>query len=200
MTECHTISDNSTNNTTNNSPTTINLNLNMNLNFYGNENIDHITSNPEYLLDCLKTVASHGIPDLIEKIHLNKDVPENHNVEFQREHKPSKMKVYKDVNGTPEWVVRDGKTVIDELITKGRRIIENGNKQHLVLSSNPTLDEKELFDHRFQKLSDVSSKKKGVYCPIRNEVLNKFKNDKQRRKISRKTADRQQVTPESAPV
>jgi hypothetical protein len=88
------------------------------------------------------------------------------------------MFVYQETDeNNAEWVVRNARDVLDELIFKGRDIIIKHNQQHLVLSATPTSDEKEVFDQRMGKLSEIKLKKKGVFAPVRNNLLNRFKNE-----------------------
>lgn len=155
----------------NHSPTTININV------YGKEDLDHVLSDPEFLHKCFKSLKLKGVPDLIEKIHLNDLVPQNHNVKFKREHYPAKMYVLqeKEDGQKPEWVVRCANEVLDELILKGRDIIVKHNQHHLVLSANPSSDESAYVDQKQQQACDIGNKKRGVYAPIKNDLHNRFK-------------------------
>ena len=72
----------------------------------------------------MRTLATNGIPDLAEKIFLNKDVPENRNVKLKRQHYPATMKVYKNNSqGVPAWQDQTLKPVIAKMINKSLNVI-----------------------------------------------------------------------------
>jgi hypothetical protein len=56
---------------------------------------------------------------LIEKIHYNKDYPENHNLRC----KSLKNKVFEKYNNA-QWTLCDASNTLDELIKKGYKILE----------------------------------------------------------------------------
>ena len=186
----HNQSHNTTNHSNNTTNTTNNTNTNCHntnspviniqtLNVFGNESIDHVIQDPEFLLKCLKAINLNGIPDLIEKIWLNKDVPENQNLKLQREHHPKVMSVYTDeTSDTPIWVNKSANEVLETLISKGHDLLVRHNDQYLTLSVRPSVDEQETFDLRMNRLSNITSKKRGVYIPIRDNILLKFRTSK----------------------
>ena len=64
----HTTNNNS-NNTTNNTTNNYNIqNLTVNIVPFGEENISHVENDPELLTNCLKSLSTDGIPNLIKAI------------------------------------------------------------------------------------------------------------------------------------
>ena len=114
--------------------TTINNtnNNNIQLNNYGSEDLSHIT-------DALKTyLIKHpfgAIQKLIEKIHFNRDKPENINLMITNK-RDNKISVYED----GKWVYRNKKKTIQRLID---------NKYYILDDHYNDIDEKELsqFNH-----------------------------------------------------
>ena len=114
--------------------TTINNtnNNNIQLNNYGSEDLSHIT-------DALKTyLIKHpfgAIQQLIEKIHFNRDKPENINLMITNK-RDNKISVYED----GKWVYRNKKKTIQRLID---------NKYYILDDHYNDIDEKELsqFNH-----------------------------------------------------
>lgn len=104
------------NNTTSHNNTTINNTYNIQLNNFGQENMSCLT--PELLTFCL-TNPKKGMSSLIEKIHYNKDYPENHNLRC----KSLKNNIFERFVDT-QWMLCDASNTLDELIKKGYRILE----------------------------------------------------------------------------
>lgn len=100
------------NNTTINNGNTYNIQLNN----FGNENMSCLT--PELLTFCL-TNPKKGMSSLIEKIHYNKDYPENHNLRC----KSLKNNIFERFTDA-QWTLCDASNTLDELIKKGYRILE----------------------------------------------------------------------------
>lgn len=103
-------------NNTNSHNTTINNTYNIQLNSFGQENMSYLT--PELLTFCL-TNPKKGMSSLIEKIHYNKDYPENHNLRC----KSLKNNIFERFVDT-QWTLCDASNTLDELIKKGYRILE----------------------------------------------------------------------------
>lgn len=175
------------NNTTNNAhcqntncENTYNCPITINLNVYGNERIDYIEENTELLTKHLKEVSRNGIPDLIERIFLNKEVPENHNVKLKREHHPKLFEVFVS-NGTEggEWKHMKADEIINDMIHKGLDIMIRQNGNMLSVSNNPTSKERDDFDWRNNTINNIKTKKRGSrYVPIRDMVMTRFRESK----------------------
>jgi hypothetical protein len=106
----------STNTSIINNNTTINNTYNIQLNNFGQENMSCLT--PELLTYCLSN-PKKGMSSLIEKIHYNKDYPENHNLRC----KSLKNNIFERFVDT-QWTLCDASNTLDELIKKGYRILE----------------------------------------------------------------------------
>jgi hypothetical protein len=106
----------STVNTNSHNNTTINNTYNIQLNNFGQENMACLT--PELLTYCL-TNPKKGMSSLIEKIHYNKDYPENHNLRC----KSLKNNIFERFVDA-QWTLCDASNTLDELIKKGYRILE----------------------------------------------------------------------------
>ena len=94
-----------------------NTNNNIQLNNYGSEDLSHIT-------DALKTyLIKHpfgAIQQLIEKIHFNRDKPENINLMITNK-RDNKISVYED----GKWVYRNKKKTIKRLIDNKYYILDD---------------------------------------------------------------------------
>jgi hypothetical protein len=169
---------NTTNTTNTNSHNTTNTTISpiININIYGRENLEYINNNPDFMLNCLKNIDTHGIPDLIEKVHLNDDYPENKNIKHKREHYPSKMMIYTEKDGVEQWVETDGSIVLDELVKNGTNLIIKLNSQVLTFSATSTTDELDRYEMRKDKIYAIKEKKRGKYASVRNEVATRIKN------------------------
>ena len=166
--------------TTNSHNTTNNINITININPLGEENIKQVEEQLDLLTNCLKNILGDGIPNIIEKIHLNPEIPENKNVTLQRIKKPSTMNVYeRDDNGEPKWVEKDMNATLDNLISKGLNLL----KKHHHSTTPPindamTMEQREILDQRNERISKIDRKSRGNYRSVRDNVLNKFKDDR----------------------
>lgn len=182
-TETHTNSHNT--NTTNNynQPITINQTINV----FGKEDLTKVLNDKEFLTKCLKDVLRDGIPNLIEKIYLNPNIPENHNIRLKTAKYPPQVEV---VIGTND----DGKPIVEmkDAFELYEYIIKNKGTSLLVIHkddlyreiSKPTTDESETYGQRGKKLADINSKKKGVYGTVRNGVHAKFRTAQLRERVA----------------
>jgi hypothetical protein len=88
----------------------------FNLNSYGHENVSHLSQ--ELLSYCINN-PKKGMTSLIESIHYNQDVPENHNLRC----KSLKRNIFEKYI-EPNWILCDASNTLDDLIRKGYRILE----------------------------------------------------------------------------
>lgn len=89
------------------------INVQINLNNYGQETLSHIT--PLFLRECLFE-CEHGIKKYLDKVHFDKEVPENRNVRI----KSIKSKLLEHlING--KWMACDKNAKLDEMIQRGYR-------------------------------------------------------------------------------
>ena len=114
---------------------------NIQLNNYGSEDLSHIT-------DALKTyLIKHpfgAIQQLIEKIHFNRDKPENINLMITNK-RDNKISVYED----GKWVYRNKKKTIQRLID---------NKYYILDDHYNDIDEKELSEFNHTNYKSFSEK------------------------------------------
>ena len=90
---------------------------NIFINNHGHENLDYITSK---YLDKLLDMPYGAIPKLIKDIHFHPKHPENHNVKITNKKLPYAT-IYKD----SQWVIKDKKEVIENMVDNGFNMIES---------------------------------------------------------------------------
>ena len=92
-------------------------NKTITINSYGNESIDHLSS--EYFKDLI-SLPYTAVQKLIKDIHCNPHVPENHNL--RKRNKKDKFIEYYDGK---KWKVEDKKKKLDHLVDMTFTILEN---------------------------------------------------------------------------
>lgn len=85
------------------------------LNNMGEETMKHI--NNEFLMHCLMN-ANNGVGAFLEKLHFDKEVPENKNIRI-KSHRDNILEKYSD----NKWVPCDKNSTIDDIIRKGYKIL-----------------------------------------------------------------------------
>jgi hypothetical protein len=142
--QAQTINNANTINQTNNNN---NITMNIQINNFGSENKSHVT--PEFLDACLRNIGSDGVQQYIEKIHLDPEVPENHNVRIK-----SRKRDQLSVRQKDSWLVRDknhaiGHMIYNSCIDLGGRYLESPVKKE---------DEEIHFQYIIQKLMQIKNK------------------------------------------
>jgi hypothetical protein len=182
-------SHNTTNTTTNSHNQNINIEtLNVvQLRLFGDEFTSHVENDHEFMTKCLKDVLSQGIPDLVNKIYFNPAVPENRNAKLEREHKPSRVMVFtQEGDENPQWKPKDLNEVVSKMIDKGCTLLVKHNNTLFCVDAQGdfarqlSTDEKELYDFRSDRISSIKNKKRGLYGSIKNNVIIKAKEAKER--------------------
>jgi Zinc finger, C2H2 type len=148
--------------------TNINIQPQINNHFYilpyGYENMEHITH--EYLLNLYdETRMWNAIPKLVKDIHLNKEHPENMNLQL----KNSWKEIFQCKRDYDEWISFNSKTVTDDLIADKGEIIHKffeQNKQNL--TSNQTKNHTDL-------QSNLKSNK-DYQLFLKKKIMEMFKN------------------------
>ena len=84
---------------------------------FGKENLGFLT---EDFLQSVIIEPEEGILRLIEKVHFNKDVPENQNIQFKNKKEP-----YIDIFNGKKWEKQDKKTAIQNIITTKKDIMDD---------------------------------------------------------------------------
>lgn len=142
--QSQTIINNTTNNTTNN------ITIQTTINNFGQETTQHLTE--DFLSYCILNPRK-GMSKLIENIHYNPDIPENHNIRC-KSLKQNTFEKYID----SEWRICDATNTLDELIRKGYRILNTHYTDNIL--NDPSIYEDEhkmLVYEKFRFLSDTSS-------------------------------------------
>lgn len=146
---------------------------------FGNEDLQSIKEDTEFLKNCMRTLDKNGIVDMFERVHLNDDLPQNKNVRFKKAHHPPKLMVFskdpKKPQDNPSWKLVDAVDYGDIIVLKYLNVIVKENKDQLILPENPTIDEQIDHDIRYRKITNVKEKKRGVYAPIRRKIIEKIK-------------------------
>jgi hypothetical protein len=144
------------------------------LRYFNSENVKHIESDKDYLLQCLVTKDIVGI---IKNIHFDKEHPENFNIRL-RSTKKNLMEIF-DNN---EWIINDLDDALDELINKVYRILvffSYRNKELIISDSS----EEEYYEMR-EWLETVYNNNV-LRKPLKRKLLILFmnNNDKSKNKV-----------------
>lgn len=120
-------------------PHTVNLTINNTNNFqlnnFGNENVEYM--NPDFLMTCFNK-GLHGVIEMINMTHFDKDHPENHNIRLR-----SINNKLVEVMHDNEWIAKDMTTTLNKIIRNSRtRILKSVSPiiQPLVNSNNTNTD------------------------------------------------------------
>tara|TARA_Y100000816_G_C26066874_1_gene560750 strand:+ start:916 stop:1425 length:510 start_codon:yes stop_codon:yes gene_type:complete len=76
------------------------INNNITINAFGKEDLKYITSNPEFLKQCLKD-REYGLIECLKKIHYNEEQPQNQNIK-----KLNKKDDFVDIYDGNKWKLR----------------------------------------------------------------------------------------------
>jgi hypothetical protein len=114
---------------------------------FGNERTDHIL--PWMLLDALRDPKA-GMTDLLQLIHYNSSVPENHNITIPNMNKPIALVMGLD----GKWIKQNKAEVIDQMLNKSHFLMET----FLRTGEVGLLDEDELND-AIQFLNNLNPKR-----------------------------------------
>jgi hypothetical protein len=135
-------------------------NISIVMNNYGQESMTHLTH--EFLNHCLLN-PSKGLTSLIEKIHYNPELPENHNLR----HKSTKQCILqKFIN--QNWHDCDASNTLDELIKKGYRILNAYYSDHV--ANDPLIFDDEMTARMYEKFRFLSDKKSLEYNAVKREL------------------------------
>jgi uncharacterized C2H2 Zn-finger protein len=170
---------NTTNNITNNNTTnnyTIHPVINIELKPFDNERMDYILEDMELLTKYLKNAIREGLVEMFKKIHLNEEVHENQNIKFKRNSYPSQVKVYKKIDDRIEWIIEEASPIIERSIKKMVNILMIHNFKLYDGIENPTNDDRELYEERDKNLMDIKCKVRGMFAPIRNNIMQSLRN------------------------
>jgi hypothetical protein len=146
--------------TTNNIQNQQNNNINIIINNFGNESTP--TFSPEFLNHCLLN-PSKGLASLIERIHYNPELPENHNLRHKST-KQNTLQKFVDHN----WHDCDASNTLDELIRKGYRILHAYYSENV--ENNPLIIEDEIKAQIYGKFRFLSDKKSLEYSAVKRDL------------------------------
>ncbi len=123
----------------NKKPTTVNNQFNIILTAYNNPNLENIE---KHLKASVKKIFM-AVPTLVEKIHFNSDVPENHNLVI----KNARTKLAKVFNGK-KWTTINEEQLLDELVDTYESLLieysnENGSNYFEKMNKIKTRDSEE---------------------------------------------------------
>lgn len=162
------ITNNIVNNITNNIVNYNIQNVTLNILPFGKEDIGHVETDHDFLTHCLSNVLGNGIPDIVKKIFFNEDVPQNHNVSVKKVRAPATMMVLvQNGTDTPKWVESNMTDTLDKMIEKSSSVLIKHNDNVYFISNDS-----EQRDVTVENISQVRSKRRGVYRKIRDQVLN----------------------------
>jgi hypothetical protein len=134
--------------------------LNIHINNFGNESTIHLTN--DFLNHCLLN-PSKGLTSLIEKIHYNEELPENHNIR----HKSTKQNLMQRFIDNI-WHDCDASNTLDELIKKGYRILSTYYSKHV--ANNPQIVEDEMRSRIYERFRFLCDKKSVEYCAVKRDL------------------------------
>jgi uncharacterized C2H2 Zn-finger protein len=165
------INNNITINTQN---TNNNITINVNLNNFGEESLDHITQD---MLTKFAKEINCGIAKLIDTIHFNPEVPQNHNIRLENI-KGQLVAVYQN----NEWVIKDMNDTVKHLINNGCRLLTDHyyNSEELQKEDNH-----QHFGVIYKHLCGVNCKEKSVYFPTRRLVIASLHNQKRQKNLGK---------------
>jgi hypothetical protein len=145
-----------------------NYTVNIHLNNLGSESLNHIT--PDMLTSFAKQINGSGVARLVEAIHFDPNVPENHNVRIDSI-KGQTLLVY-DNN---QWYIKDMTAIVNFLIDNGCKML------HDHYASNDALKKEDREEHHgviVQSLHHLNCKVASVYQPTKRQIIASMRNMK----------------------
>lgn len=150
---------------------TVNNNTNTNIqnqiinntfvvNNFGNETIPQFST--EFLNNCILN-PSKGLTRIIEKIHYNEELPENHNLRYKST-KNKTLEKFIDQN----WHECDASNTLDELIKKGYRILST---YYGLLEQREGWYDDEVTASMYGKFMFLGDKKSRDYSAVKRDLL-----------------------------
>lgn len=149
---------------------------NVTIHAYDRPSLDHL--NPAFLTQCIIR-RGKGVCELIEQIHFNADVPENHSLRIS-----NRRCNWIETHNGERFELQDKNKVLDELIRQGFEILDEHYNVHepdieYALNYNPTrLEEirKFLEGCRENDISVITPLKKDMFLLILNKQYILFQN------------------------
>jgi hypothetical protein len=154
----------------NNTQNVQNITINMlstssrRLNNFGAENTEHIDST--FLKNCLLNLYD-GVKEYVNEVHLNPEVPENHNIRFKSS-KNKTLEIFKD----DKWIETNQATILDTLIKNGYRVLNQFYMENIDSDS----DIQSYQDQLNTWLWDISQQTGTAYWRLRKDICLLVKN------------------------
>jgi hypothetical protein len=122
----------------------------------------------------LLRLKTDGIPNLVERIYLDINKPENNTVLFERERYPGLLLVleHDDMYERNEWNKKPIDTVSHRMIDRGGNIMNGYNERDTPPEGSDAADAQSF---RREQLIDILGHKKGVYGPMKSAIVEKVK-------------------------
>tara|TARA_Y100000389_G_scaffold121364_1_gene118787 strand:- start:445 stop:1821 length:1377 start_codon:yes stop_codon:yes gene_type:complete len=140
--------------------TTVNLQQNIIINSIGNEDISYINNK---MINNLVASPYIALPKLIKNIHFHPEHPENHNIRITNK-KEKFIKVFKN----NKWQLEDKKQVIDNMVDKGKSILDEHRDKQLHSEFK-----NQCYDHFSEKFeNDDKDLKKKINTDVELVILN----------------------------
>ena len=187
VTTTNNIIDNShSHHNTTNHVTIESLSITVNLQPFGREDCSQIQNDTELLNKYVADGIAQAIPEIINAIFLNDDLPQNKNVKLGHDFHPPEMLVYKNnaETGKPDWERKPRADVLQKLVDKGANVLIQHNN-NLFDAAEKTDEVREMHDWRSNRLSDIKNRKRGT-ATVKDAVLLKF--------MGKKEADQKRAT------
>ncbi len=178
-TDDHSTTTNNNNNSSTNDQST---NIHVTINHYGNESIDHILENHDFMKRCAKSMLYQGIPNLLQKIHFDDEHPENQNVKL-RSIKRDLMEIFSE----DRWKVVPGTQTTEQLIHKGCRLL--GDFYDTIMRLDIVDDETAEREDEYQRtMMKVTGKQGNDYYRLRRRTKTMILDEMEKRRSGRRRA------------
>ena len=137
-------------------------NNHINVNSFGQESKNHIDQ--VFIDKCLRGMMGDGVPNMVKRLHLDPNAPENHNVQIYSK-KHSLMKIKED----NEWNIKDRNDVLDKVIHNSLALLYNNF--HNPDSTVKKEDQEQHFNAIAMRMLEISNKLPKVHFPLRRKVF-----------------------------
>jgi len=137
---------------------------------HGQENIDYIKTDTDFMTKCVSDVISNGIPNFIKNMHMNPEHPENQNIRG-KSRRQGIMEIYDGCH----WILTPVNSVLDDLMQKSCKVFY----KHFTTNMKKEFENKEdyemLVDKNIRDISDLTKARRSeTYYKIRKNILFMF--------------------------
>ena len=120
--------------------------MTINIKNFGEENIKHIDYS--YYSNILKGIYG-AVPKLVEKIHFDKEHPENQNIKLTNKKEP-----YIKIRKNNKWKLADRKTEVLDLIDSKCFLLSEKYKKLLKKEHNLTTSQQDIIDNFIEQYNE----------------------------------------------